>query len=177
MNESLFYLLYGLQQVHPLVSQLAIIFGAYLSYGLILGLTGYLFLSNEFSFKKRLFVTFGAVFASSISYLSVLVTRSFFEVERPFALDPDITPLIDASDKALQSFPSGHASIFFALGMFLYFYHKRFGAFYLAGAFFIGMGRVIVGVHWPLDIVAGAGLGIFAAFLIRWFITGIKRNL
>lgn len=177
MNESFFYLLYDLREFHPLIPQLAIIFGAYLPYGLVLGLAGYLFLSNEFSFKKRLFITFGAGFASSISYLSVLVARSFLEVQRPFAVLPEITPLIDASDKALQSFPSGHASIFFALAMFLYFYHKRFGLAYLAGALLIGIGRVIAGVHWPIDILAGAALGIFSAYLIRWFTLGIKRNL
>ncbi|MBI3335808.1 MAG: phosphatase PAP2 family protein [Candidatus Portnoybacteria bacterium] len=177
MNQSVFYFLYDVREIHPLIPQLALVFGAYLPYGLVLGLAGYLFLSNEFSFKKRLFISIGAVFASSISYLSVLVARGFLEVERPFAVLPDITPLIEASDKALQSFPSGHAAVFFALAMFLYFYHKRLGAAYLAGAFLIGIGRVIAGIHWPLDILAGAGLGIFAAYLIRWFTLGIKRNL
>lgn len=58
------------------------------------------------------------------------------------------------------SFPSGHATIAFACGAVLAYFKPRLAAplFLLASA--IGFSRIYVGVHYPLDVLGGAALGL-----------------
>jgi undecaprenyl-diphosphatase len=75
-------------------------------------------------------------------------------------------PLVYPEPKALVhvphsgSFPSGHATVAFACATVLAWCVPRlaFPAFVLAGA--IAWSRVYVGVHWPLDVLGGAIIGL-----------------
>ena len=60
------------------------------------------------------------------------------------------------------SFPSGHTTIAFACATVLTFLQPRLGPalFLLAAA--IGFSRIYVGVHYPLDVLGGAVLGVGA---------------
>jgi len=59
-----------------------------------------------------------------------------------------------------SSFPSGHTSTSFACATVLSFFVPRAApAFYLL-ALAIGFSRIYVGVHWPLDVLGGAILGV-----------------
>jgi len=65
------------------------------------------------------------------------------------------------------SFPSSHAVNLFAAAFFL---AQPFGRlaplFYGIGAV-VGYSRVYIGIHYPLDIIGGAGLGILIAWPMR----------
>jgi undecaprenyl-diphosphatase len=82
-------------------------------------------------------------------------------------------PVTYAEPKALVpvphdgSFPSGHAATSFAAATTLSFAFPRLAPplFLLAGA--IGFSRVYVGVHYPLDVIAGAALGAGVATALR----------
>lgn len=67
------------------------------------------------------------------------------------------------------SFPSGHAVTAFALACTLLplCRHAWSRALLLCAAIAIAASRVIVGVHWPLDLLAGAALGALLA-LVAW---------
>ena len=59
-----------------------------------------------------------------------------------------------------SSFPSGHTATSFACATVLsFFVPKAAPAFYLL-ALAIGFSRIYVGVHWPLDVLGGAVLGV-----------------
>jgi undecaprenyl-diphosphatase len=65
-----------------------------------------------------------------------------------------------------DSFPSGHTATSFACATVLTALVPRAApAFYLL-ALAIGYSRVYVGVHWPLDVVGGAVLGVATALLL-----------
>ncbi len=65
------------------------------------------------------------------------------------------------------SMPSGHSSRAFGVAVVLAAsLSRRYGAAAIAGAGFIGLSRVYLGVHWPSDIFVGAALGAAFAMVI-----------
>jgi len=83
--------------------------------------------------------------------------KYFYPSPRPFEVFDNIKLLFTHGGG--DSFPSGHATFFMALAIALSAYHKRLGIVYIFGALAIGLARVIAGVHFPIDIIAGYILG------------------
>lgn len=102
-------------------------------------------------------------------FVLVELIRFFYYRPRPF-LDHSISQLIPHDLTA--SFPSGHAALFFALAAMIFFYHKKIGSFFLAGAFLIGLARILAGVHYPSDILVGVLVGFFSGWLVFWLVRG-----
>ena len=88
------------------------------------------------------------------------------------AIGRDRPPLVYPEPKALVAvphtgaFPSGHASSAFACAAVLAWASPRLRvpAFVLAAA--IAWSRVYVGVHWPLDVLGGAVLGVLVSTVL-----------
>jgi len=89
----------------------------------------------------------------SAHFLRVAIDRS--RPWRRYALPHTLVPA--PKD---PSFPSGHTTIAFASATVLTFLQPRLGPalFLLAAA--IGFSRIYVGVHYPLDVLGGAVLGV-----------------
>lgn len=81
-------------------------------------------------------------------------------------MEQNFVPLIPHANSA--SFPSGHATFFFAIGTVLYMYNKKAGVVFLAGSALIGVARILAGLHWTSDIVGGALIGVASGVLIVW---------
>ncbi len=69
----------------------------------------------------------------------------------------------------LGSFPSDHAGFFFALSLGIFLASRRAGALALVwtGAAIL-LPRIVTGMHSPLDIVAGAGIGAAVLLAIQF---------
>lgn len=72
------------------------------------------------------------------------------------------------------SFPSGHAALFFAMATAIYFYNKKWGAWFFIAAILMGAARVIAGVHYPTDILGGAAIGILSAYAVFYLVKKIN---
>lgn len=69
-----------------------------------------------------------------------------------------------------DSFPSGHALVFMALAVTVFKFHKYWGVMFIIMAIIIGIFRIIVGIHWPVDILIGWLLGVIIGILSAHFI-------
>ena len=113
---------------------------------------------------ENLFFSLSAISVILARGIIVEIIRFFYDRPRPFeALG--IEPLI--LNNGAPSSPSGHAAFFFALALAVFFTNKKWGYWFFAGALLIGIARIFIGIHWPLDILAGAAVGLISAFLIK----------
>jgi undecaprenyl-diphosphatase len=79
---------------------------------------------------------------------------------------PQLDPLVHAPHSA--SFPSGHAATSFACAATLArFVSRRVAVLLYVLAALIAFSRVYVGVHYPLDVIAGALVGLAVATALR----------
>ena len=77
-----------------------------------------------------------------------------------------------------SSMPSDHASLFMGIAVALFAIHRPFGVFLILWAAVVAsIPRIIVGWHWPSDVLVGwlIGAGI-AFFLISWTTKLVKRT-
>jgi undecaprenyl-diphosphatase len=64
------------------------------------------------------------------------------------------------------SFPSDHSSAAFGIAFAVFLFDRLVGAAFLAAAVLIAGGRVVVGEHYPLDVIAGLFVGLGCALLV-----------
>lgn len=123
-------------------------------------------LIKEKSWRQR-------IYFFSLAGLSVILARGFItEIirfihyrPRPF-LALGFQSLLGNSDVA-GSFPSGHATAYFALALAVFYFNKKWGWWFLIAAIVMGIARVFIGVHWPSDILVGALIGLVSAFVVK----------
>ena len=90
-----------------------------------------------------------------------LIAKKGFKRKRPANILPDFRSLVIASDEF--SFPSGHTSAaFLTVTTLTIVVDPMFATLYL-WSLAVGCSRVILGVHFPTDILMGAILGTTAA--------------
>ena len=166
MNEALFYFLNNFVLRSKLFDAL-IIFGAeYLIWVLAAALIAILFyglLAQRNKVAGNLALAFAA---AVIAWGAAQIVKSFYVSPRPFLVLPDVNALFLHGDN--DSFPSGHATFAFALATALYFYHRQLAYLYFVGAVLIGLSRIIAGIHWPVDILAGYALGGVIALVVYY---------
>lgn len=109
---------------------------------------------------QLLFVSFVAI---TVSYLIIyFVFHRFWPRLRPFESLGGVHKIIDTFG---LSFPSEHATIFFLLATLVFWIRPKIGAWFFVAALLIALGRVLVGVHYPSDVLVGAIFGTIAGLL------------
>ena len=96
---------------------------------------------------------------------------------RPFAV-MDVTRCFYRPTDS--SFPSNPATVGFAMATGVYLYHRRAGLVMYGLATAFALARVYCGVHYPLDIVAGALIGSLSTLAVvrhTGFLTPLWRSV
>jgi undecaprenyl-diphosphatase len=109
----------------------------------------------------------GVVAAGLSAGVALVLAKVLSDViarQRPFVDHPHSAHLF-IKHAADYGFPSDHASGAFAIAVALLLRHRPAGLVALAMAVAISIGRVMVGVHYPSDVAAGALLGTACALL------------
>lgn len=145
---------------------LIIFLGQYLPYFLAAG--AILLVLKTKDFRQKVYNFSFIVLSTLLSrFLLTEIIRLIYNHPRPFEV-LELTTLINHDGGG--ALPSGHAAFYFALALAIFFIHKRLGWWYLGATAAVALARVVAGVHWPLDIVAGAVVAFISVFAIRFLL-------
>lgn len=87
------------------------------------------------------------------------VTKFRDKIDRPRPFDVlDVTPLEEHSSG--HSFPSLHCSSSFVITMALFYINPLLGTIGLTVSVLVALSRLLAGVHYPSDILAGIAIGV-----------------
>ena len=181
LNADGFFLLYNLAHRSGWFDTL-VFWVAYYGAFVMMGITAValvIFFVLDKDWKRRRWVAWGSEVltigvATAVPWLITFVLKILFSAPRPFVTYLQVHPLV--AETPYSSFPSGHATVFFALAAVLFCYHRKLGSFFLFCAFLIAISRVIAGVHYPDDIIIGAFIGsACAVYLYHTFPKLLKK--
>ena len=117
----------------------------------------------------------GFVLVSGSSFVVVSLARRVISAKRPYEIYDvsDVAPWL--ADRRLgMSFPSRHVFSAFLIGTMLVFASWPLGSAVLLLGVFIAVSRVILLVHFPHDVIAGAVIGalsgVMGALVINYLI-------
>ncbi len=171
IDQYLFRLINGFTLKYIWLDTVAIFFATYAGYALLLTIPIFLLLRAQ---KYWPMVWQGLIAAFFSRFIVAEIIRFFIARPRPF-VNGNIIPLV-GREPLYDSFPSGHATFYFALSTVFYLYNKKAGVAFLLASSAIALARVFVGVHWPTDVVGGAVIGILSGWLVVSFAPSLVRR-
>ena len=101
--------------------------------------------------------------APAISFILLSVIRNYINAPRPYEMF-DIIPIIKKDTKG-KSFPSRHVFSVFVIAMTIYYISRPIGIALMFAGVLLAIIRVVGGVHFPKDVLAGAAIGILCGIL------------
>lgn len=170
-DTQIFYLLNNLAGQSAFFDELIVFLAAYLPYVLIVVFLALVFFSQYQKREKLQILFITGVSALIARYGVVELIRFFYQRPRPFT-DLPVHQLLTSNE---WSFPSGHATFFFAMATAIYLYNKKWGIGFFIAATLMGASRVIAGIHYPSDIIGGALIGAAVASVV--FTLFVKRRI
>jgi undecaprenyl-diphosphatase len=160
---TLFHMLNNLAGQTPLGDKLIVFCGSYLAYILIALFLAVVIASKD-RWKDKIYFFIVTGLSTLIARFGVTeLIRFFYHRPRPFLVEQPVHQLLTDTS---WSFPSGHATFFFALATIVYLHNRKWGAFFFIAAIVVSFGRVAAGVHYPSDIAGGAVVGIVTTYLV-----------
>ncbi|MBD3208586.1 MAG: phosphatase PAP2 family protein [Candidatus Nealsonbacteria bacterium] len=141
---------------------LILFFTSYVQYFLVAALFLFLFYERE-ARRTRIEILLTTIISVVVARFGVTsLIRLFYNRPRPFIT----LPVNNLFSESGGSFPSGHASFFFSMSAVVYIYNKAWGLVFFIATVFMGLGRVMAGVHYFSDVVGGMVVGTITAYIV-----------
>ena len=121
------------------------------------------FLSRPGGDRRWKLATANGFAAAAVAYVVNFVIHSAWDRPRPYETHAIRHPWSSSTD---ASFPSDHASISLAIAFAVLAIDLTAGAVLLVAAILIAVGRVLIGAHYPGDVLASLGVALVAAFVV-----------
>ncbi|MFN3195463.1 MAG: phosphatase PAP2 family protein [Chlorobiota bacterium] len=143
-------------------------------YWLPLYIFGFLYLLVKYRLKG-LYILFVLLFIVGLcDLINAQVLKEYFARVRPCRDLSGVNLLINCGSGL--SFPSNHAVNNFSAAVVLSHFFRRKVAIFFTIAFLVSISRVFVGVHYVVDITAGAIVGMLIATLFTTIVSRFKYN-
>jgi undecaprenyl-diphosphatase len=158
MDTAIFFVLHSLIGFSPIIDAAVIFAADYLAFLLFFALVGYESWQWVVGRRSRARALLGAIGIAGFAWLVAEAVKFFIARPRPFLVIDGLRPLIQHG--GYDSFPSGHVTFFFALGVaFLFAKKQALSILFMSTALVMGLARVAAGIHWPSDVLGAILLG------------------
>jgi undecaprenyl-diphosphatase len=121
------------------------------------------FLSRPGGDRRWKLATGNGFAAAALAFVVNFVIHSAWDRPRPYEAHTIRHPWSSSTD---ASFPSDHASISLAIAFAVLAFDLTAGAVLLVAALLIAVGRVLIGAHYPSDVLASLAVALVAAFVV-----------
>ncbi len=111
---------------------------------------------------------------SEIFFKYVLPDFGLFRLRPYLALQGEIVPLGKLNESS--SFPSSHMAYTLSLLTVYVYFYRKYWPLALGFAIFMAFARMHNGMHYPSDVLAGAGLGVFYGMMAIKYSGKFFRN-
>ncbi len=170
MNEQLFLFIHGGAGYYHLLDAFFLFVTNIWVPLLVVGSLLYFFIALPFR-RKNLMDRISAYKLAGLFTISLLFVWVIVEFIKGVVAFPRPAELLENLQTlsvfgSYDSFPSAHTAFAFAVAIFIYHYSKPAGMLVFAMAVFVGISRVFVGVHFPLDVICGALVGMAVPWAI-----------
>lgn len=165
MDYQLFKIINSLAGQNTVIDYFFIFLASYLIVVLAAAAIFYIWRTGK-NFTQKTWWLLQLILASGLAFLfnNLLLQQIYFR-SRPF-VNNHVVLLIEKSANE-KSFPSDHATLAFAIATSIYLIDGKAGIVLMVLAFLIAWGRVLVGVHYPSDVLAGAAVGVLFALISK----------
>lgn len=173
-NIDAFRLINDLGKQYPYLNPVIVFLAEYMLYFLCLSIVVYWFTRTN---KNRMMVI-QAVIAFILAEILGKMAGQFHSHYQPFAVLPHVNQLIEHDID--NSFPSDHTILFFSVCISFWLVRKKGEWLWLMLPFCVAISRIWVGVHYPIDVITGALLGVISALFVYWLVpklSSIKQLL
>jgi undecaprenyl-diphosphatase len=127
---------------------------------IVIGLLG---VSIYAMFKTKRNLTFVIFLAIIITDLTLFLLKSWYFRPRPYEVLSNV--ILPIGQDQGSSFPSGHTARAFAFASVVVIRQGRRYSSIISLAILVAISRMMLGVHYPLDVLGGALLGIFIGIM------------
>ncbi|MDP9321247.1 MAG: phosphatase PAP2 family protein, partial [Chloroflexota bacterium] len=123
--------------------------------------------------RRGLWVALTIFIGMILAWATAEIAKEIVRRPRPFIAIPDaLRPIIP--EPSSYSFPSGDTALAFGAAVAFGQCFPRFRPFALLLAFAVGLSRVLVGVHYPIDalggVIVGTVWGLLAPPIVAWLL-------
>jgi undecaprenyl-diphosphatase len=163
-DENIFYIINSFAGKSDIADKIFVFMGEYIIF-IMMGIFVLFFAKKIWEDKKMEIKEVLLYFSTPVlAWVITHIIKWFFPADRPYVMENTIQ-LSQEFDPG--SFPSGHTTLAFAMMLNIYIYNKKWGIVFIVLALGVSSGRVLVGLHFPLDILAGALIGIIVPIVFH----------
>ncbi len=165
LNQAIFNYLFSLSR-YPIVAKGALFF----SYHLVFAAIAMLVIWAVFIAPRKVYSLALMFFAGGGAWVAASLLKKIFVIERPYVTLQNILPVLKIPS---FSFPSGHAASIAGLAVAVYSLNPKLGVVLFIMAILTGLSRIVLGVHYPTDVLAGWILGAVIGWLVVFLLKKI----